>query len=279
MAIQAPDETNGLVSCIFVLVRTNLKELDDDFSLTDMININNTVSGDEYIAKAIPVSSMNGKRMNVTLGEESMTTCDVMNTGKAGIQKEQSSEKEILFAGRNRKLNKEKFSVSIVYSAPSGEQIHVKQSPPMTLKVQQETTAENDAEKGAFEFNIISFVIGFLIPFVFLVVSAWIIYKLRKKIKNLEENAGVKEHNYETIKKKETPSNNPVSQPSYSNVLQETVGYAQVLPATTNQTQVESAYEQPSSSNVLQETVGYEQALPATTEQTQVESAYETYNA
>ncbi|XP_077968802.1 uncharacterized protein LOC144422822 [Styela clava] len=276
LGIQAPDETNGLVSCIFVLVRTNLKEHDVAFSLTDMININNTESGDKYIAKAIPVSSMNDKRMNITLGDESMTTCDVINTGKAGIQNEESSGKEILFTGRNKKLDKKMFSVSIVYSTPSGDQINFSQSPSITLKQgEQETTAKNDTEKEAFEFNIISFVIGFLIPFVFLVVSVWIIYKSKKEIKNLKEKAEVKEHNYETIEEKATPPNNPASQPSYSNVLQETAGYEQVLPATTKQTQVESAYEQPSSSNVLQETAGYEQALPATTKQTQVESAYE----
>ncbi|XP_077968826.1 uncharacterized protein LOC120335095 isoform X2 [Styela clava] len=276
LGIQAPDETNGLVSCIFVLVRTNLKEHDVAFSLTDMININNTVSGDKYIAKAIPVSSMNGKRMNITLGDESMTTCTVINTEKAGIQNEESSGKEILFTGRNKKLDKKMFSVSIVYSTPSGDQIHVSRSPSLTLKQgEQETTAKNNTEKGAFEFNIISFVIGFLIPFVFLVVSVWIIYKMKKEIKNLEEKAEVKEHNYETIKEKATPSNNPASQPSYSNVLQETAGYEQPLPAKTKQTQVESAYEQLSSSNVLQETAGYEQGLPATTKKTQVESAYE----
>ncbi|XP_077968785.1 uncharacterized protein LOC120335142 [Styela clava] len=275
LAIQAPDETNGLVSCIFVLVHTNLKELDDDFSMTDMININNTVSGDEYIAKAIPMTSMNWERMNITLGEESMTTCDVINTGKAGIQNEQSRGKEILFTGRNKKLDKKTFSVSIVYSTPSGDQIHFSQSPSITLKQgEQETTAKNDTEKEAFGFNIISFVIGFLIPFVFLVVSVWIIYKLKKEIMNLKEKAEVKEHNYETIEEKATPPNNPASQPSYSNVLQETAGYDQPLPATTKQTQVESAYEQPSSSNALQETAGYEQALPATTKQTQVELAY-----
>ncbi|XP_077968778.1 uncharacterized protein LOC120335189 isoform X2 [Styela clava] len=176
-----------------------------------------------------------------------MTTCDVMNTGKTGIQKEQSFKKEIFFTGRNKKIDKNMFSVSIVHSTPSGDQIQFKRSPPITLEqVNQETS-----EKGSFEFNIISFVIGFLIPFVFLVVSVWIIYKLKKKIKNLEEKAEVKEHNYETIEEKETPTNNPASQPSYSNVLQETVGYEQVLSATTNQTQLESAYEQPSSSNVL----------------------------
>ncbi|XP_077968855.1 uncharacterized protein LOC144422846 [Styela clava] len=276
LAIQAPDETNGLVSCIFVLLRTNLKELDDDFSMTDMININNTVSGDEYIAKAIPMTSMNGKRMNITLGEDSITTCDMINTGKVGLQNEQSLRKEILFTGRNKKLDKNTFSVSIVYSTPSGDQIHFSQSPSITLKQgEQETTAKNDTAKGAFEFNIISFVIGFLIPFVFLVVSVWIIYKLKKEIKNLKEKAEVKEHNYETIKEKATPSNNPASQPSYSNVLQETAGYEQPLPAKTKQTQVESAHEQLSSSNVLQETAGYEQGLPATTKKTQVESAYE----
>ncbi|XP_077970735.1 uncharacterized protein LOC120335168 [Styela clava] len=237
LGIQAPDETNGLVS-------------------------------------------MNGKRMNITLGDESMTTCDVINIGKAGIQNEQSRGKEILFTGRNKKLDKKTFSVSIVYSTPSGDQIHFSQSPSITLKQgEQETTAKNDTEKGAFEFNIISFVIGFLIPFVFLVVSVWIISKLKKEIKNLKEKAEVKEHIYETIKKKATLFNNPASQPSYSNVLQETTGYEQALPATTKKTQVESAYEQPSSSNFLQETAGYEQALPATTKQTQVETAYESYNA
>ncbi|XP_077971591.1 uncharacterized protein LOC120335169 [Styela clava] len=235
LGIPAPDETNGLVSCIFILVRKNLKEYDDDLSLTDIININNTLDGEIYIAKSIPVSSMNGRRINVTLGEESMTTCDVMNTGKAGIQKKQSSGKEIIFTGRNKKLDKEMFNISVVYSTPFGEQIYFKQSPSITLK----TAAINDAGKDSFKFNVISFVIGFLIPLIFLVISAWIIYKLKMKIKNLEENAEEKEHNYETIQEKATPSNNPL----YSTVLQETTGNEQAYSATTIQTQGESAYE------------------------------------
>ncbi|XP_039258398.2 uncharacterized protein LOC120334947 [Styela clava] len=137
----------------------------------------------------------------------------------------------------------------------------------------------NPTDMKSFEFNIVSFVIGFLIPLIFCVVFGLNIYKLMKKIKKLKKIAEAKEHNYETIQDNATSSNDPVSQPSYSNVLQETAGYEQALPAPTKQTQVESAYEQPSSSNVLQEAAGYEQALPATTKQAQVESAYETYNA
>ncbi|XP_077971122.1 uncharacterized protein LOC144425631 [Styela clava] len=130
-------------------------------------------------------------------------------------------------------------------------------------------------EKKSFELNIVIFVIGFLIPLIFYVIFGLIIYRLINKIKKLKKHAEAKEHNYENIQEKATPSNDPVSQPSYSNVLQETAGYEQALPAPTKQTQVESAYEQLSSSNVLQEAAGYEQALPAPTKQTQVESAYE----
>ncbi|XP_077970822.1 uncharacterized protein LOC144425196 [Styela clava] len=134
----------------------------------------------------------------------------------------------------------------------------------------------NPKEKKSFELNIVSFVIGFLIPLIFYVIFGLIIYRLINKIKKLKKHAEAKEHNYENIQEKgATPSNDPVSQPSYSNVLQETVGYDQALPAPTKQTQVESAYDQLSSSNVLQEAAGYEQALPAPTKQRQVESAYE----
>ncbi|XP_077967698.1 uncharacterized protein LOC120325701 [Styela clava] len=91
-------------------------------------------------------------------------------------------------------------------------------------------------EKKSFEFSIVSFVIGFLIPLIFLVVSAFIIYKLMKKIKTLKNIAKAKEYNCETIQGK-------ASQPSYSNLLEDSAIYEQALPTTTTQTQVESAYE------------------------------------
>nr|XP_039258535.1 uncharacterized protein LOC120335104 [Styela clava] len=101
----------------------------------------------------------------------------------------------------------------------------------------------NPRENKSFEFNIFSFVIGFLIPLIFYVVFALIIYKLMSKIKNLGKIAEAKEQNYETIQEKATSSNDPVSQPSYSNVLEGTAGYEQAISTTTFRTQVESAYE------------------------------------
>nr|XP_039252865.1 uncharacterized protein LOC120330103 [Styela clava] len=104
-------------------------------------------------------------------------------------------------------------------------------------------TSVSAQEKKSFEFEIGSFVIGFLISSIFLVVPVWTIFKMQKKIKSMQKNAEVKVHNYETIEERATPPNNPVFQPTYSNVLQETAGYEQACFTTTIQTQEESAYE------------------------------------
>nr|XP_039258291.1 uncharacterized protein LOC120334846 [Styela clava] len=189
----------------------------------------------EYIAVALSVYRFTNDKTVINLGDGLKSSCNVTQTIHALSNKRRRRRnvgENVIFVGQNRKLiNEKSYSAFVVSTTPCGNDICLRTSPSILLKTK------------SFEFNIVSFVIGFLIPLIFYVVFALIIYKQMKKIKKLEKNAEAKGHNYETIQEKATSSNDPVTQPSYSNVLEETAGYEQVLPATTKQTQVESAYE------------------------------------
>ncbi|XP_039264700.2 uncharacterized protein LOC120340489 [Styela clava] len=244
MFLPRPDETNGLVSCMLVLVVKNRSVVDDQVSLSDLKKGNESSECGGYIAMAIPVSSMNEKGLQIILGDKSTSSCDVYDTGKKSSVKrrKRSTHGGYIFVGQNKQLYKEDYKAYVVTSTPSVNQIYYKRSPEITLKWAKEVENDaNAAEKKLFEFNIVSFLIGFLIPTIFLVICLVIICRMNKTIKTAE----AKEHNYETIQERANPtaSNNSAFRPQYSNELQEADGYLQPLPKAITQTQVESAYE------------------------------------
>ncbi|XP_077968724.1 uncharacterized protein LOC144422779 [Styela clava] len=233
VTVTKPDESNGLLSCLFIIVSDGSSGENTNFRMENLIKAQSSTT--EYIALALPVYRFNDDKKVINLGDGSKSSCTITQTmdvlSKKRRRRGNVGENAIIL-GQNRKLNNGKsYSVFVVSTTPCENDICLRTSPSILLK------------KKSFEFNIVSFVIGFLIPLIFCVVFALIIYKQMKKIKKLKKIAEAKEHNYETIQEKATFSNDPVSQPSYSNVLHETAGYEQVLPATTKQTQVESAYE------------------------------------
>nr|XP_039258519.1 uncharacterized protein LOC120335085 [Styela clava] len=104
ITIQMPYESNGLISCIFVNVDMDVSETSTEFTMDDLITFNSTADGEKYIALAIEVASMKEKTLNVTLGDESVTQCDI-----AGFETTHDvpMETDFLFIGTNRKLKKE----------------------------------------------------------------------------------------------------------------------------------------------------------------------------
>ncbi|XP_077971212.1 uncharacterized protein LOC144425647 [Styela clava] len=97
--------------------------------------------------------------------------------------------------------------------------------------------------KTSFNFDILSFVIGFIIPLLLLVIATICICRMKQKINKLKESAIAKDHNYENVSN-EAPNPSHHLQMPGSNTLQETVVYEQPLPLTRIQTIVESAYEE-----------------------------------
>ncbi|XP_077966449.1 uncharacterized protein LOC144420233 [Styela clava] len=97
-------------------------------------------------------------------------------------------------------------------------------------------------KKTSFNFDTLSFVIGFISPLLFLLISIMCIIRLKQKLNKSKESPIATDHNYETISNK-APNPNHHSQISGSNILQETAGYEQPLPLTRIQINVESAYE------------------------------------
>ncbi|XP_077971861.1 uncharacterized protein LOC120335085 [Styela clava] len=232
ITIQMPYESNGLISCIFVNVDMDVSETSTEFTMDDLITFNSTADGEKYIALAIEVASMKEKTLNVTLGDESVTQCDI-----AGFETTHDvpMETDFLFIGTNRKLKKENSpSISIVSATPSEKEIYLKRSSQITL----------GTEKKSFTFNLPSFLIGFIIPLLFLGITGWIIRKQKLKIEEMEQNEAIKIRNYETISDQgATTSNHQTAETAYENVLEENAGYEQPLPSTRVRANNETLYE------------------------------------
>nr|XP_039258518.1 uncharacterized protein LOC120335084 [Styela clava] len=222
ITIQMPYESNGLISCIFVLVDKDCFETSTEFTMDDLITFNSTADGKKYIAMANQVANIKEKTVNVTLGDESVTQCDIAGFEATDV----AMGTDFLFIGTNRKLNKENFpSISIVSATPSEKEIYFKKSLRITL----------GKEKKSFTFNFPSFVIGFIIPLLFLGITGWIIRKLKLKIEEMEQNEAIKIHNYETISDQATTSTHQTAGTTYENVLEEMAGYEHPLPSTSVQ--------------------------------------------
>nr|XP_039258400.1 uncharacterized protein LOC120334951 [Styela clava] len=96
--------------------------------------------------------------------------------------------------------------------------------------------------KTSFEFDTLSFVIGFIIPLLLLFIATMCIIRQKQQINKLKVSPIATDHNYETISNK-APKPNHRSHISDSYTHQETVVYEKPLPLTRMQINVESAYE------------------------------------
>nr|XP_039258521.1 uncharacterized protein LOC120335088 [Styela clava] len=149
MTLLRPNETNGLVSCMLVIVGKTGSEVAAKVSLDNLKEANKSWENGEYIAMAIPVSSMDEEEMKIILGDESETSCDVNDTGKKDSRKrkKRSAQDGNVFVGRSQKFNKEEdYKVSVVTSTPSGDDVYFSRSMEITLK--WETKEVTNGEKG-----------------------------------------------------------------------------------------------------------------------------------
>ncbi|XP_077970618.1 uncharacterized protein LOC120334842 [Styela clava] len=132
ITVTKPDESNGLLSCLFVIVKDESSERNINFSMENLIKATNG-----YIAVALPVYKFTGDKQGIKLGDSSNSSCDVTQIIDAVSKKKRRRRnvgKNAIFVGQNRKLDKVKsYSVFIVATTPCGNRICMKTSPPTQL--------------------------------------------------------------------------------------------------------------------------------------------------
>ncbi|XP_077969091.1 uncharacterized protein LOC120335086 [Styela clava] len=182
MTLPRPDETNGLVSCMLVLVRKTGSEVAAKVSLDNLKEVNKSSEDGEYIAMAIPVTGMNEQEMKIILGDESESSCDANDTGinSSRKRKKRSTQNGNVFVGQNNRFIKgEKYKVSVVTSTPSGDEVYFLRSPEITLKwATEDGTGDENGGTPGWIFAIIAVVV------LILIVGIIIIIVIMKKRKN-----------------------------------------------------------------------------------------------
>ncbi|XP_077970522.1 uncharacterized protein LOC144425091 [Styela clava] len=135
ITVTKPDESNGLLSCLFIIVKDESSERNINFSMENLNMAQSSTT--EYIAVALPVYNFTDDKQVIKLGDDSKSSCNVTQiidaVSKRRRRRRNIAENEI-FVGQNRKLDKEKsYSVFVVSTTPCGIEICMKMSPPTQL--------------------------------------------------------------------------------------------------------------------------------------------------
>ncbi|XP_077970570.1 uncharacterized protein LOC120334900 [Styela clava] len=137
ITVTKPDDSNGLLSCLFIIVNDKSSGENTHFRMENLIKAQSSTT--EYIAVALPVYRFTGDRKVVNLGDSSGASCNVTQTIDA-LSKKRRRRRNVgenaIFVGQNRKLNKEKsYSVFIVSTTPCENEICLRTSPSILLKI------------------------------------------------------------------------------------------------------------------------------------------------
>ncbi|XP_077970233.1 receptor-type tyrosine-protein phosphatase epsilon-like [Styela clava] len=133
ITVTKPDESNGLLSCLFIIVKDGSYERNINFSMENLIKAQSSTT--EYIAVALPVFKF---EKVINLGDELESFCSVTQTIDIVSKKRRrrrSVSENTSIAGKNRKLDKEKtYSVFVVSTTPCGNDICMQTSPPTPFR-------------------------------------------------------------------------------------------------------------------------------------------------
>nr|XP_039259604.1 receptor-type tyrosine-protein phosphatase eta-like [Styela clava] len=111
--VTVPDESNGPISCIFVLVKSGNKLTNNAITM-DHINKaseaarNQSQGNEDYLAIAIQRSKIFGSLIHVSLGDDTSSTCDISSSSAFSRRKRAVTQ---TISGRNLKLE-----IGITYS-------------------------------------------------------------------------------------------------------------------------------------------------------------------
>ncbi|XP_077966860.1 roundabout homolog 2-like [Styela clava] len=119
ISINAPDESNGPVSCLFIIVQGNIKAKCLSFiGKSRMAELSSRRLQDEYIAIALNRNSIRSNRssINLILGNGKNTTCDA---SKPNHQQQTNSSDNVYEAYNKRLSNLQTYKIILVTSTSS----------------------------------------------------------------------------------------------------------------------------------------------------------------
>ncbi|XP_077968694.1 uncharacterized protein LOC144422771 [Styela clava] len=135
ITVTKPDENNGLLSCLFIIVKEGSSDRNIDFSTEKLHEAQSSTT--EYIAVALPVFGLTDNKKDINLGDGSKSSCNVTQTIEALSNKRRrrrSVPENTLLEGKNQKLDREKsYSVFVVSTTPCGNDICIQASLPTQL--------------------------------------------------------------------------------------------------------------------------------------------------
>ncbi|XP_077966862.1 uncharacterized protein LOC144420900 [Styela clava] len=121
--INIPDETNGPISCYFIIVQVNERSnTRPDLNNARMDKLNNLEIEDEYIAIALNRTSVgrNHSKISLILGDQLKTRCDISGKNNSGNW---NNSKHTYTAYNKRLSLSESYRIFLVTSTPTKESV------------------------------------------------------------------------------------------------------------------------------------------------------------
>ncbi|XP_077967373.1 uncharacterized protein LOC120342430 [Styela clava] len=195
-SINIPDETNGPISCYFIIVQLNeTSETLPDFNNVRMSKLNNSEIEDEYIAIALNRTSVghNRPKISLILGDQVKTRCDISGNNNSG----NGNNSKNTYAAYNKRLSlDETHRIFLVTSTPTKEGVSFGVSDALVVGKQL-----------ADEWK--TFLIIGLTVVVFILLAVVIFFTVRQRTKsNKKIDQIVQYRNNEQVEEEEIPSTN-----------------------------------------------------------------------
>ncbi|XP_077967478.1 uncharacterized protein LOC144421117 [Styela clava] len=122
-SINIPDETNGPISCYFIIVQVNKRSnTRPDLNNARMDKLNNLEIEDEYIAMALNRTSVgrNRSKISLILGDQVKTRCDISGKNNSG----NGNNSNNTYTAYNKRLSlSESYRIFLVTSTPTKESV------------------------------------------------------------------------------------------------------------------------------------------------------------
>ncbi|XP_077965960.1 uncharacterized protein LOC120336894 isoform X2 [Styela clava] len=174
--ITMPDETNGPISCIFIVMKYGGNTSEDAQVTTDQLEraseaaLADASDGKEYLAMAIQRSTIEGFVVEKTLGDGTSSTCDIPSSVSSTDSSRKRRSAMQTITGKNLKLEMgATYTYYAVTSTTNGTKVWLKQSSSVSF------------EHKKAEGNSMIWIVGVVIALVLLILIIIIVVCFRKR--------------------------------------------------------------------------------------------------
>lgn len=218
--VTIPEETNGLISCILVMIRTatddhvRMNETTKELSITDFVRrFSNNKQSQEYLAIAIPPKRFlnRGKVIEVALGNESISSCFVKHTGTGNSLETKICKEDSICAENRMLLNRTNYKAYAIVVVPSETTLSIRRSNDLPFSTIL-------PEKQKEDLGALIIVGGALGAVICILVISLAVYMMRKRaLKNgfvPNSEIGREDHTYDIYDMPDLPQNRNQREPT-----------------------------------------------------------------